>query len=198
MSLLEECIQRATALLLPSHRLPPRVKEDLFATQNHAKTRYQDWAFTQGFAIVVEKDNLKNGVYILDCSRHRKDTKNTRKKEDGDWVRPASKINALNCPFRLCITWQEDCKVWQLITCNLEHSHAICPDPFVFIQHQEKDPNRSAAEALALGMRTFYTKYDYAKRTLHKHDLSIKRKDYYNMFDSMRRILLREMKEVGK
>ncbi len=103
MSLLEEYIQRATALLPPSHCLPPRVKKVLFAIQNDAKTRYQDWAFTQGFAIVVEKNDLKNGIYILDCSRHRKDTKNTQKKEERDWVRPASKINALNCPFRLCI-----------------------------------------------------------------------------------------------
>lgn len=108
MSSLEERIQRATALLPPSHRLPPRVKEDLFATQNEAKTRYQDWAFTQGFAIVVEKNDLKSGVYILDCSQHRKETKNTRKKEEEDWVRPASKINDINSQFRLRITWQED------------------------------------------------------------------------------------------
>lgn len=53
---LEEGIQKATALL------PPSVKEGLFTTQHDAKTRYQDWAFTQGFAIVVEKSDLKNGV----------------------------------------------------------------------------------------------------------------------------------------
>ena len=141
MSLLEERIQRATALLPPSHRLPPRVKEELFATQNNAKTRYQDWAFTQGFAIVVEKNDLKNGVYILDCNRNRKDTKNTRKKkEERDWVRPASKINALNCPFRLRITWQEDRKVWQLVTCNLEHSHAMCPDRLLLFSIEKEIP----------------------------------------------------------
>lgn len=59
---LEEGIQKATALLPPSHRLPPSVKEGLFTSQHDAKTRYQDWAFTQGFAIVVEKSDLKNGV----------------------------------------------------------------------------------------------------------------------------------------
>lgn len=83
MSLLDERVQRATSLLSPSHCLLPRVKEDLFPAQNDAKKRYQYCAFTQGFAIVVEKNDLKNGVYILDCSRHRKDTKNTRKKETG-------------------------------------------------------------------------------------------------------------------
>lgn len=149
---LDERIQKTTALLPPSHRLPPRVKEDLFASQDDAKTRYQDWAFTQGFAIGVEKNDLKNGLYVLGCSRHRKEAKNTRKK--GDWVRPASKTNAMDCPFRLRITWQEDCQVWQQVTCNLERSHAMCPDPFVFIQHRERDPDRSATEALALGMWT--------------------------------------------
>ncbi len=47
MSLLDERVQAATALLPPSHCLLPRVKEDLFATQNDAKTPYQDWAVTQ-------------------------------------------------------------------------------------------------------------------------------------------------------
>ena len=55
------------------------------------------------------------------------------------------------------------------------------PDPFVFIQHREEDPNRSAAEALALGMQTSYTKYGQASQTFHKHGLSIKRKDNYNL-----------------
>ncbi len=49
----------------------------------------------------------------------------------------------------------------------------MCPD---FIQHQERDPDRSTAEALALGMQTSHTKYGQAKRTLHKHGLLIKRK----------------------
>ena len=72
MSLLDERVQGATALLPSSHCLLPRVKEDMFATQNYAKTPYQDWAFTQGFAIVVEKNDLKNGIYILDYSSAQK------------------------------------------------------------------------------------------------------------------------------
>lgn len=90
--------------------------------------------------LVLRKTDLKNGVYVLDCSQHRKEAKITRKK--GDWVRPASKTNAMDCPFRLRNTWQEDCQVWQQVTCNLEHSHAMCPDSFVFIQHRERDPDR--------------------------------------------------------
>lgn len=73
---LDERVQKATAL-------PPRVKEDLYATQHDAKTRYQDWAFTQGSAIVPKKNNLKNGVYVWYCSRHRKDTKPTRRRRLG-------------------------------------------------------------------------------------------------------------------
>ena len=72
VSLLDERVQRAAALLPPSHRLPPKVKEDLIATQNDAKTRYPDWAFTQGFATVVEKNDLNNGVYILDYSAQKR------------------------------------------------------------------------------------------------------------------------------
>lgn len=114
-------------------------------------------------------------------------TLKTREKK-GDWVRRASRIDAVNCPFRLRITWEEGRKVWQLVTCNLEHSHAMCSDPFVFIQHRERDPDRSAAEASALVMWTSHTKYGQAKRTLREHGLSIKRKDHNNLQRTVEKI----------
>ena len=39
------------------------------------------------------------------------------------------------CYFRHLIASHQELKK-RLVTCNLEHSHAICPDPFVFIQHR--------------------------------------------------------------
>lgn len=149
--------------------------------QRLLKIRYQNWAFTQGFAVVLEKNDLKHGFYVLECVCHKKETKNSRKKEEGDYVCPASKINSINCQFRLCITWQAETQNWQLVSAFLQHHHAMSPDPFVFTQHRDRNPDRQQVETLALGMRTSHTSFGQAKRTLREHGLSIKRKDYYNL-----------------
>lgn len=86
---------------------------------------------------MVEKTDLKHGVYILECVRHKKDTQNLRKKGEGDYVCPASKINAMNCQFWLRIIWQAETQNWQLISAILQHNHAMSLDPFVFTQHRD-------------------------------------------------------------
>lgn len=166
---LTEKIRKATALLPPAHLVLPCEKKDVFATQAEAKTRYQNWVFTQAFAVVVEKNDPKHGFYVLECVRHKKETKNSRKKEEGDYVRLASKINAINCQFRLRITWQAKTQNWQLISAFLQHNHAMSPDPFVFTQHRDRDPDRQQVETLALSMRTSHTPFGQAKRTLREH-----------------------------
>lgn len=163
---LKQRIEKAVTFLPAIHRLPPEVYKDTFAHQEEAKLRYQNWAFTQGIAIVVEKNDVKHGMYVLECSRHKKETKNRRKKEQDDLVRPGTKTSAMNCQFLLRFTWDEEGKVWRLTKTNLEHTHVMSPDPFVFIQHRDRDPDRAAAESLAMGMRTFHTKCGQAKRTL--------------------------------
>lgn len=51
MTLLDERIQIATALLSLSHYFLSRVKENLFPTQNDVKTHYEDCVFTREFSI---------------------------------------------------------------------------------------------------------------------------------------------------
>lgn len=81
---LYERIQRAIASIPSPHLIPPQPGQESFSNQAEAKERYRNWAFTQGFAIVVEKNDIKNGVYVLDCSRHKKESRNTRDKQEGD------------------------------------------------------------------------------------------------------------------
>ena len=66
---LETRLQTALALLPPSHRLPPQENES-FGSWNEGKTRLQDYAFTQGFALVTETNDKKNHIVILECTRH--------------------------------------------------------------------------------------------------------------------------------
>ncbi len=71
---LDQHIQHAISILPPTHRLSPEVSsKEAFGRQDEAKLCYQNWVFTQGFAIVVEKNDIKGGVYVLECSRHKKE-----------------------------------------------------------------------------------------------------------------------------
>lgn len=173
---LTENICKATVLLPPAHLVPPCEKKDIFGTQAEAKTRYQNWAFSQGFAIVVEKNDLKHGIYVLECIRHKKETKNPgrRKKEITFALLPLT----VSFGFALLGKPKHKSGHWFQPLC---HNHAMSPDPFVFTQHRDRDPDREQVETLVLGMRTSNTSFGQAKRTLRVHGLSIKRKDYYNL-----------------
>ena len=43
---------------------------------------------------MVEKNDIRSGVYVLECSRPKKKEKNYRKKDPEDMMRPASKTQA--------------------------------------------------------------------------------------------------------
>ena len=68
---LDARLQRAIASLPSSHRLPPSESE-IFISWEEGKTRLQNYAFTQGFALVTETNDKKNHLVILDCTRHHK------------------------------------------------------------------------------------------------------------------------------
>ncbi len=178
---LYERIQCAIVSLPSPHLIPPQSGEQSFFSQADAKERYQNWAFTQKFAIIIEKNNIKHRVYVLECTRHKKESQNTRDQQEGDWIRPATTINAVNCPFRLRIIWQKEKELWLLATAHLTHNYPMQPDPFTFFQYQGRDLDCLQAENLALGMRTSHTKYSQARRTLRKRGLVMKQKDYYNL-----------------
>lgn len=59
ISLLEK-IRSVTSLLPTSHlnSSTPRLRLRKYSTQAQAKTRFQNWAFTQGPAIVIEKSDV--------------------------------------------------------------------------------------------------------------------------------------------
>ena len=92
--------QHAIALLPPPHLLPPQENE-LFSSWKEAKTRLQDYAFTQGFALVTETHDKKNHLIVLDCTRHQKRVRNARKVEEEDRVRANTKVSFNECPYRL-------------------------------------------------------------------------------------------------
>jgi len=74
--LLASQIQQATNALPPAHLITPVFGES-FVTLEDALQRLQDWAFTQGFAVVTE--SLRKGRAIFGCIHHKNTTRNSRK-----------------------------------------------------------------------------------------------------------------------
>jgi len=75
---LRQRITTAIAVIPPDHWVRPK-KNELFADPKAAFIRLRDWGFTQGILLVKESTNSKAGQWIIDCSRHHKETRNSRK-----------------------------------------------------------------------------------------------------------------------
>ena len=103
---LEHRISQALELIPPPHRLPPQ-DEELFATLEEGKKRLQDYAFTQGFALVTSSFQKGKTVLVLDYTRHGKKTRNHRKIVDEDRVRVGNKVLFEDCKYRLRLRLRE-------------------------------------------------------------------------------------------
>ena len=174
--------QHAIALLPPPHLLPPQENE-LFSSWEEAKTRLQDYAFTQGFALVTETHDKKNHLIVLDCTRHHKRVRNTRKVEEEDRVRANTKVSFNECPYRLRLKKNKD-NAWRLIVTNSEHNHEMATDPFAFREHHSRDPDRTDALDQGKSLRASSTQYGQAARILGIQGLRLSRSDYYNLAHS--------------
>ncbi len=95
-------IQKAIEAVPPSHRRPPTADE-IVEDQEAGFERLQGWAFTQGFALVVESRTKKR--LRAECANHHKKTKGWRKTKEDDRVRPNTVSLAKDCPYALYISY---------------------------------------------------------------------------------------------
>ena len=58
---------------------PKLTSENCLVVRKKAKLHYQNWVFIQGFVIIVEKNDIKNRIYVLECSRRKKERIERRK-----------------------------------------------------------------------------------------------------------------------
>lgn len=65
----EKRVQKVTSAFPAPHLVAPQLGER-FLSREEAKKHFQNWAFTQGVALVVESNSLSRGYYILECTRH--------------------------------------------------------------------------------------------------------------------------------
>lgn len=175
---LESRISQALELIPPPHRLPPQ-DEELFATLEEGKKRLQDYVFTQGFALASSSFQKGKTVQVLDCTWHKKKTRNHRKIADEDRVRVGNKVLFEDCKYRLRLRLKE--RRWQLVVTNDQHSHELAIDPFSLWQHQWRDPGRLNALSQAQSLRAAGIKYRQALRALNIQGLRLSKDDYYNL-----------------
>lgn len=179
---LEDKKQRAKALLPPAHCLPLQEGED-FPTVDEGKTRVQDYAFTQGFALVQESFQKSRGIMLLDCTRHHVKERNTRGLDEEERTRTNTKVSFTDCKYRLRLKRTKK-ETWRLVITNSTHNHSMAINPFSFKEHHSRDPDRAKALDHASILRNSSTPYGQAIRTLHIRGLRLSKNDYYNLVRS--------------
>ena len=172
-------IAEAVQALPQAHRSVPR-KGESFETPKQALLRLQNWAFTQGFAVVTEsrtRDRVR-----FHCIHHHKKTRNTRKTKLEDRERVQTKTKAKGCLWSIYISIRKETgQNWILGWTHNKHNHSLTPDPFTYDEHKEKRKGYSLAiqrASIHRGTASFAT----SARLLRKEGLlGLTRKDFYNL-----------------
>ena len=102
MATLEDRKLRALDLIPNPHLIAPTINET-FVDSTVAKNRVQDFAFSQGFAVVTLTHDRTRQILVLACTQHGSQTKNWRKTPLEHRKRINTKVSANDCPFRLRI-----------------------------------------------------------------------------------------------
>jgi hypothetical protein len=177
--LLAAQIAQATRALPQAHLITPANNES-FATPKDALQRLQDWAFTQGFAVVTE--STRKGRTIFQCIHHRKKTKNCRKTPTEDRQRISTAIKAKGCIWTVYVSQRAQTgDEWILGWTHNEHSHNANPDPFTLDAHKSKKPGYLKAVEQAEVHRGAAS-YSISSKMLRKQGLPVlTKKEYYNL-----------------
>jgi hypothetical protein len=91
------------------HLLPPQAGEVL--TLDQAYNRLQDYAFSQGFCIVITSHDRANTYIRYACIHHGHDTRNwhqldEHKVEEGNRQKEYTNIRARGCPWQVYMSYK--------------------------------------------------------------------------------------------
>ena len=108
--------------MIPSahHRAP--ADGEIFQTLEQAIVRLQDYAFIQGYALVVETKDPKRNRLVMECVRHKDKSRNNRK-ITSDERKCSTKVANLECKYRISVrTTRFDTELTMTVS-NDEHNH---------------------------------------------------------------------------
>jgi hypothetical protein len=146
---LRQRIATAIAAVPVDHWVRP-VKNEIFADPQDAYVRIWDWGFTQGIHLVKEPANNKRGHWQIDCSRHHKETRNSRKTPADERKRLGSHYQAHDCKFGLYISRRKKMNnQWAIGWTHEKCNHPALADPFVLDGLKMYEPSHQKARQLA-------------------------------------------------
>jgi hypothetical protein len=178
-SVLARQIQLAIEAIPAAHREAP-THGDVVADPEVAFRRIQDWAFTQGYAFVIE--STTDIRVRFECVHHKNNTKNCRKIEEKDRKRVNTQVRGTGCLYCLYVSRQKR-RGDQWILCyskHTEHNHPPAPDPFQLPPHRHRRPGHHQALQIAETHRGTIG-FAASSNILEKLGLEIDRKAYYNL-----------------
>ena len=177
---LRQRIATAIAAIPAAHLLRPATGE-LFVEPEDAYIRIRDWGFTQGIYLVKESVNNKKGRWRIDCSRHHKETRNSRKTPLDERKRLGTHYQAHDCKLGLYISRRKRLgDQWAIGWTNEKCNHPPLADPFVLDGLKIYEPNHQKARQLATTHRGILS-YSDSVDILAKDRLRIGQKEYYNL-----------------
>lgn len=190
-------IRKAIDAMPAAHLIEPKTGET-FDSHEAAWDRVQNWAFTQGFAMVTGPCHTGSKYY--ECIHRGKETANKRKldqhaSKDGSTNRTQelTHIKAKDCKWRLVLQWKELSWRLKVPPSRIEHSHLLVPDPLTYTVHKQRQPDYHRACEQARVHRESGLPYRTSDRLLDntpKDDdvlLHIDRRKYYNLIPSVTR-----------
>ena len=182
-------IARASALIPTNHRLPLRDGE-VTDSRTAAYHRLQNYAFTQGFAVVITQVEIKKREqYMFVCTRYGNKTKDTRKNtevtEKGVIIdyrkRPNSYINWNNCLYKIKLRYYKRDAVWRLTVIDDYYNYDMLDDPFLLPEYYPRDPNRDAALEQGRDLRASGLLFNKARLVMRTKGLRLTKEEYYNL-----------------
>jgi hypothetical protein len=129
------------------------------------------------------KESIKNkkGRWQIDCSRHHKETRNSRKIPLKDRQRLETHFQGLDCKLSLYISRRKRLgDQWAIGWTNEHCNHPPLADPFVLDGLRIYEPNHQYARLLASSHRGII-RFNASRDILAREGLYMRRKEFYNL-----------------
>ena len=187
---------------IPQEHLEPPSPSETFDVPDDAWTRLQNYAFSQGFAIVTGSCGAGRKSY--QCIHAEEKTQNNRKLDEhtgegSNRQQELTRIKKKGCPWRCAITWRDphtrggDNKTWVLGLGHQDHSHEMVPNPLSYNMHKKRQPDYAKAVELARANRASNLTYNQSEAVLDNttkdwdDEFHLNKKKYYNLIPSTTR-----------
>ena len=168
-------IQKVIDRTPPEHLIEPSSGEQ-FDVPDEAYTRLQNYAFSQGFAVVV--GSCGKGRKAYECVHHKSETQNNRKLDDhiGEGSNrkvEATKLKSKGCDWRCSLAYKAPNRHTENMTWVLgvkeearRHSHPMAPNPLSYDIHARRQPDYAKAMEMAKTHRVSKLTYRESDRVL--------------------------------